>query len=679
MSTTKQQQYERLRKLFNSAIQGKNTEALLWALANPAVYLINNLEAIHDNVYIATASERYLEQRLADFNLVKPPKVGLSDDVFRDIGISVINRKQVRELITSILSVIFGKDLTQATAISGNIGPYNLDDGDKLRLKFDGTDVVEVTFNSSQFQNINTASAQEVADAITKSLRAQGKTGRAFAQNDGSGEYVIISSDTEGPQSSVVVLGGRAQNELLFEKIRPTTGGPSTQWTVAPISGSSLRFTWSGGANPSVGKVRANDYVNIFGSAFNTNNQGTFTVTSVKGGTVGNAYFEVENPTGVAQVVSQGTSDAVLFFQPIKNTLSTKNRYAALFQEESRLLEIFIPATTKVVKRDRKGASHIHMPILETKTYDPGKNKIVDITFPAPGAVSDGDYFEINSANNTTEYYVYLTTSLTPFDPAIPGKTGIQVNIIGLTTATQVAQAVANILNGNPNFSVAVPPGPTARICWSEVGVTNTPVNGNISGLSISVFQEGVDEDENTTSTPNPDELLPDQQGPYIYDLTQPFVLSNIGTNSTLEINPTSGRIITVVNSLNFPDDQGFLILNYGTDLQEGPVPYLGRPSNTTLLLSPAYQVINTHPVGSEIRLIAQNGPIVLSKNGDDFPAYLTDVISGREYAENLIKEIAATGINLVITILYPGDEGLSKYFTLDSEKVRVWGGDSDV
>jgi hypothetical protein len=680
MATTKQEQYERLRKLFNSAIRGPNIDAMLWALANPAVNLINNIEAIHDNVYIATAVDRYLDQRLADYNLVRPPEVGLSDDIFRQIGISVINKKQVRELLMSILSIVFGEELTQATAKSSTVEPYSLSNGDLLKVKFDGGEVVDIKFESSQFVNISSATAQEVADAITKSLREQGKTGRAFSKDDGSGAYVVLISDTEGPQSSVVVLGGRAQNKLLFDKIRPTTGGASTQWTVSLVSGGTVRFTWSGGANPSIGKVRVGDYVNIFASGFSAANKGTFTIQNIKGGTVNNAYFEIENPSGVPEIVAQGTVDGVLFFQPFKNTIITKSRYAALFQEESRLLEIFIPATTKVVRRDRKGAAHIHEPVITTETYDAGKNEITDVTVPVPTSITDGSYFLLNSANNTHLYYVYFdTTGGNLVDPAIPSRTGIRVDISTATTATDVAVKAATAINNIVHFNCSQPSGSTFRICNAAVGVCNDVTNGNVAGLSISVFQQGTNVVSTTTSNPNPDELLPDQEGPYTYDPSQSFVLSNIGTSSTAVISPDSGRVIQVSNSSSFPDNQGFLMIGYGTDKQEGPIPYLSRPSNNTLLLSPSYRIVNTHPSGTEVRLISQIGPVSIDKSGRDFPAYLTDVVSGRNYAENLIKEVSATGINVVITILYPGSEGLGKWSEVYDEKVVIWGGDSDV
>lgn len=764
MSTTKQEQYERLRKLFNPSIRGKNIDALLWALANPAAYLVDTVEAIHDNVYIATAVDKYLDQRLADYNVVRPTEVGLSDDIFRQIGISVVNKKQIRDLMMSILTTMFGEELTQATARSGNAEPFNLDDGDKLILKFDGQSPVEIIFNSLQFANIDTASAQEVSDAITKSLRAQGKTGRAFAK-DG---HVVVISDTSGPQSSVVVLGGRSQNEFLFENIRPTTGGIDTQWTVELVPSGAIRFTWTGGTNPSVGKVRVNDYVNVFGSGFSDENKGTFTITAVKGGVVGSAYFEIENLTGVQEPapVLQGTLDAVLFFQPFKNTLTTKNRYAAVFQEESNLLEVFIPATTKVVRRERKGAAHIHEPEITTETYDPGLNEIVDATLPTPSTISDGQYFLINSPSSS--YYVYFdTTGGNLTDPAPGGAIGIRVDISSCVSANDAAIQLYAVLSSISVFEIAnndgisggtfsIGPyslvagvdfaiGATAaltaqnlaiaastlplieasadlnnviittqdpyldtsisynngldilsatiskpfmirsplaslvRICNQDVGSVVDATNVDVSGLIISTVQQGVNSTSTSTTVLNPNESLPDQQGPYSYDLSQPFVLSEVGSQSTMQVTADSGKIIQVLDASQFPDEPGYLEISYGTDRQESMVPYLGRPSSTALLLSPAYQIKNVHPIGTEVRFIAQAGAASISKNGVDYPAYLTDVVSGRTYAEDLINQVAATGINIVITILYPGDEGIGKWGEISSEKVAIWGEDSYV
>ena len=136
--TTQEQEYKRLRAYLNPFLKGPNVDAVLNALAaGNSSYLINNAAAVNDQLYITTASQIYLDRRLNDYGIVRPPSVGLSDDIFRQIGIEVKNRKQVRDLINNILNIMFGDELTRASADSSTFEPYNLSDGDNLIINFD--------------------------------------------------------------------------------------------------------------------------------------------------------------------------------------------------------------------------------------------------------------------------------------------------------------------------------------------------------------------------------------------------------------------------------------------------------------------------------------------------------------------------------------------------------------
>jgi len=535
--TTPEEQYKRLRSYLNPAIKGKSVDAVLDALAvGNAAHLINNVRAVNDQLYIATASGRYLDERLADANISRPPAVGLSDEVFRQIGIEVKNRKQIRDLINNLLSAIFGDEFVRASSSARAFAPYNLQDGDTFLINFDEKTDAIITFNTGEFQNIAAASAQEVADAITKELRSAGLTGTAVAKDDGNGPYTQIFSDTIGPASSVTIKGGRAQNELLFDSTVAAGGNMSTQWTLSLQPGGNIRFTWTGGANPQLGKVTPNDYVNVFGGGFSASaNEGSYTIIASRGGAVGVQYFEVFNPLGTTGIVVQGINDAVLFFRAVKKTLSSLLSYAAAYQTQSKVLQVFLPAATKVVRRDRRGSSHLH-------------------------------------------------------DPSDPVS------------------------------------------------------------------------------------LLPNQEGPYAYDLTQPFTVSHIGTLLTQDLDGSVSRVVSVANASAFPDEQGNLILGYGTSHQEGPVPYIARPSSTTLLISPAYNVKKFHPNGTDVALVSQKTASDISSDGYDYPFYITDVVAGRIYAQDLIKSVAATGITIIFTVLYPSDIGLGKWGTQYSENPQIWG-----
>jgi hypothetical protein len=536
---SKEEEYKKLRAYLNKSIRGANVDAILKSVASGPLHLVQNVEAVNDSLYIVSAQGRYLDQRTADKGLTRPPEVGLSDDVYRDIAIEVTNRKQVRDLILQLLRVVYGESFTRATSPSSAFGPYSLENNDSLIIKFDGTDPVQVTFFQDQFQDIAAATAQEVADAITRSISRAGRKGSAFVEISEAGEKVVLISDSDGTSSSVQVLGGKAQNILRFEEIRQTTADSSTQWQVSQQPGGRIRFTWVGGVGPGIGKVFKNDYVNIYGNSFDILNRGTYTVVEAVGGEINQSYFEIENPNGINETVTSNSASAILFYNPKTRTILSNEKYATVFQTTPRTLEIFLPATTRVVRRDRRGAAHVQ--------------------------------------------------------------------------------------DGQPSVE-------------------------------------------------------PDQFGPYVYDLTQPFTIGEQNTSTTERIDFSTRNIIPVANSSEFPDGQGRIILGYGTSKQEGPIQYIGRPSTQNLQINPAYRFKFTHEAGTDITIIDSNSPVNIDKDASDYAFYLTDSVVGRIYIQNLIKEVAATGIILIFYILYPGDEGLGKWGDQrNSDKYYIWGTNEDL
>lgn len=531
MATDSNKQKKRLRQYLNPSIKGKNTDSILDAVAPGLASLVNNIEAVTDQLYLVSASGKYLDQRLSERNVVRPEQIGISDEIAKEIGIEVSNRKQVRSLINKLLEIMYGVDFTRATSKSNQLEPYFLENGDSIILEFDNQDSLEIPLSSDQFSNINFATAQEVADAITKGIRKLGGSGAALAKDDGVGGYIQLISEANGPASSIRVLGGKAQNKIQFDSIRPTTGSTTTQWTLTQVAGGSIRATWSGGPTPSIGKVRKDDYVNIYGTSFNTNNRGTFTITKVKGGLVNDAYVEFNNPNGFPETKLQGTTDAILFFNPVRTVLTSKLIYATTYQTEAKLLEVFIPATTKVVRRGRKGSAHI---------VDSGS--------------SGGDY------------------------------------------------------------------------------------------------------------------------GPYIFDTSKTYQIGSEEANTIIAISADSSNIIPVDDASSIPDSEGFLVFDFGGKNEEGPIPYISRPSSNNIIISPSYKFKKNHNSGTNISLINRNFSYPPLQDGSDFAFYITDVVSGRIYAEDLVKEVMATGITLVITVIYPDDNGLAKGGTEFSEKTKIWG-----
>jgi len=641
--TTNQQEYTRLRSYLNPYIKGPTTDAILMALATGASsYLINNVAAVNDMLYITTALGDYLDQRLADFGITRPPAVGLSDEVFSQIGIEVKNRKQVRDLINNILDSIFGDEYVRASNSCAAFEPYNLTDGDTLIINFDEHFTATVIFSAAQFENIAEAKAIEVADAITASLSSQGLTGSAIEKNDGNGAYVELLSNTIGPVSSVTVLGGSAQNQLQFPAVAPAGGNASTQWTLSLQSGGIVRFTWTGGANPQLGKVNVGNYVNIYGGGFASSpNIGSYTITKSVGGIAGVSYFEIENPLGTPGVVTQGADNAVLFYNPVRETIASRTSYAAVYQVQSGVLQIFIPAATQVIRRSRIGSAHLHDAPNGTFTFyaQPNSGDVFAIT--STQSLRAGSDFQIGGtlAITAANLAKAANTNISGID-AIPGQNTSEPLVLGDLTA---GQPIVTIWNDSLANSLTI----------TYTGSANIVASGPLG---------------------DPTSLQPNQQGPYTYDTTQPYVVSDIGTYLVNDLNGTDSRVIEVGDSSKFPDSIGYLIFGYGTENEEGPVPYLAAPSSTTLLISPSYTIQTDHPPGTDVRLVAQKAPVTVSGDGLNYPFYITDVVSGREYAESLINSVAATGIKIVFTVLYPSDIGLGKWGTIYTENPIIWG-----
>jgi hypothetical protein len=428
--------------------------------------------------------------------------------------------------------------------------PYAMADGMQLILEFDSLIPATVTFRTADFANIATATAKEVADAISKQLHLlQGMEvwpyAEEFLDNDSGLTYVRITSGIRSPLSAVRCIGGKAQEILQFPTLVATTQAVGTTWTLTNPQESTIRFTWTAGVDPTLSLVREGDTANIFGSVFATANQGAFTVTAAVGGSVGNAYFEIENQFAVLPVapIVQTAANDLTFNRPTKFSVLSDTRYATVFEVAPGVLNVFLPATTQVVDRRLIGAAHLR------NDWAPGPPYV-------PPLIVDSRFL-----------------------------------------------------------------------------------------------------------------------GPYIYDTTQSGVLSKYATVTTslVEAGQTY-RVLDVADASDFADDSGYLMFEYGTDRQEGPVKYLGRPGSAVLLVDPAWAFQFSHPIGSDVTLLSSRSPIELSPLGLQYPFYLTGTAEGRVYAENLIDTLVATGLTLIITIIYPGDVGLGWGGTDLSDKTYVWG-----
>jgi hypothetical protein len=173
--------------------------------------------------------------------------------------------------------------------------------------------------------------------------------------------------------------------------------------------------------------------------------------------------------------------------------------------------------------------------------------------------------------------------------------------------------------------------------------------------------------------------------GPYVFDPLEGVATTSIkdavgGPLFTGIFKNQSYTVLPVTNSNIFPDEEGFIVIGFGNDLQTRPIKYFGRYNQNGLLIDYNYKFINDIPSGTEVVWLSQREPFVPTELVGSL--YATSTAAGRVAAENTINEIAAAGIEVNITVVYPGDRGLGgeggpvQHASKLSDKVVVWGGD---
>jgi hypothetical protein len=134
-------------------------------------------------------------------------------------------------------------------------------------------------------------------------------------------------------------------------------------------------------------------------------------------------------------------------------------------------------------------------------------------------------------------------------------------------------------------------------------------------------------------------------------------------------------------NALDFPNEPGYLVFEFGRKDTVYPVKYYGRLSSSELAIDGNFTFPVKLEIGSTVTLLHSKAAFVPTNPEDVGSFYLTNSPAGRVAAEQAIKDSFAAGLKLNIDIVYPGDRGLGNEgypaennYKL-SDKVRVWAG----
>jgi len=358
-----QTSFQRLRQFLRGDIKGKFTNAMLQATAAVDDINVATVAAAKQNMIIWTAEQGFLDKLTSAIGVERPAGVGIDDDSYRNLAISINNSKTVSNIFLQVLELFYGADAVHANVLSTQAEPFFLQDGMDFLVQTDADAApVSVVFNAADFQDISQATAVEVSTVIARAALQQGSslTAQDYLDSSAGLNYVQLFSGTRGPRSSITVLGGLAQNVFRFPQIRPTTQAAGTQWTIT-VNGGFIRYTWTSGPDPTLQNIFAGDYAVIQNPPFTSIQAGTFTITKVNPDVVGSGYFEIVNPLiQTTSVISQGSANDIRFYFPRRTTLNNLSRFATLYEVNPYEIVIYIPATTQIIKRQLIGGWHVH-------------------------------------------------------------------------------------------------------------------------------------------------------------------------------------------------------------------------------------------------------------------------------------------------------------------------------
>ncbi len=353
-----------IRSFLSPALRGSGWDAVMAALAVGDAYNRRTAQAATDQLYKCTASGIYLDRILSDDGFPRPINIGMSDRLYRNLGIKTGATKLVLQPILEALEAYYGDEATRAYSMSIEAEPYALMDGDQLLVQIDEGQVTPISFERDDFGRMGEATAAEVAAAITRGLRSLGDFAYSVAFKDATTglNYVRIFSGALGLSGAVRIKGGRAQNQFKFPTEVETTQVIGTSWDIVPataingILAGRVRISWSGGTDPQLQKVIDGNYVNIFGSPFLAENRGAFEILATTA-----SYFEIVNILATAQSgVVQVAADDIVFYESTKKSIQSIARMSTAVQGSPSSVDIILPTTTDAVERGINTGAYLH-------------------------------------------------------------------------------------------------------------------------------------------------------------------------------------------------------------------------------------------------------------------------------------------------------------------------------
>jgi hypothetical protein len=663
-----------------------NWKALIEALGESDQNLSDLIEEVKKQFFVKTASRPYIDRLGANHRISRPRFVGMDDITFRNyIPVLAYQPKQVKLVLDLLLDIFFFKETTTAFTQSGAFEPFRLLDGWEINYTVDQTKFETIMFKSDNFIDINNATAEEIASAINR--QAQYSFAIVFDDRIQKNKYIRIFSNTIGSKGSIQITGGRANIAMQFRGYNSVSGsGSNTQWSVTKV-GDTVTFQHVGGTTPNLDKIQIADVaiMSIPG------NEGSFIIEAIDLAANSFSFTNLFATPGAFDHSLMSTDAKVRFITPEKMVVYINNTRSVVWEVSPGEIIVEMPASPPVVKRSLIGSAHINGMI------EPVINRVSNTSleigdaseWPTQGqfilqeldeiqthilTISEDENVskQINTRFNKSHRYSYTSKTgdtLNGITPALPAASGIfEATIVSATRVGNTLTVVTSSAHGFEDYEnvrlQGVSPDPDSTINNTfEIDDIISPTSFSVTSAGIAgVGLGGVARVERIGMANSGSEVYLTSSavdsgilGPYMWSSDSPFVISSLTSNIQTEIKAGNNVRTVQINTINnIPNSEGFVVFDFGTEREEGPVRYLYKPTASSLQLDPAYVFKNNHDIGSSITVIRRRGAHVMSGLGTEYPAYITDPASAREILQDLMRQVKSVGIFIEFLIRYP-------------------------
>src|SRR5690606_2595893 len=149
-----------------------NWKGLIEAIGEADQMTADLVAEVRKQFFVKTASRPYIDRLAANNRISRPRLVGMSDASFRDyIPVLSYKPKQVKLIIDALLDIFFFKESTTAYITSQSFQPFALESGWELEYKVDNMFSERIVFDSSDFTDISSATADEIVGSFNRQAK----------------------------------------------------------------------------------------------------------------------------------------------------------------------------------------------------------------------------------------------------------------------------------------------------------------------------------------------------------------------------------------------------------------------------------------------------------------------------------------------------------------------------